>query len=253
MIYDMIQLSTDGFRRGSSAYPNEGPVRMVRLSPYWIDRLPVTNADFSLFISAAGYSTHRFWSEAGWDFIHREAIKEPLYWNDDHWNQPNHPVTGVSWWEAMAYACFIGKTLPTEAQWEYAAGGGLRTYPWGDEYPDASRANYAPGCEPTELRRASTAVDAHPAGIAWSGCLDMAGNVGEWCLDAISTSYEWDTIGIDPVNTANVTAPRILRGGSGLHDEDALRCASRDYYSPGLRDNIVGFRCVINLFGDATP
>lgn len=241
----MILLQTPGFARGSTLFPNEGPVRQVALSPYLIDRLPVTNAQFAAFVAKDGYRTRRFWTEAGWRFIQDNALAEPNYWNDPHWNAPDLPVTGISWWEARAYASFVGKSLPSEAQWEYAAGFGTHTYPWGEDAPTAEHANFAPSCEPEELRRRGTAVEGLVHNHAASGCRDMAGNVGEWCLDNVSASYDWDPGGADPVFETREEDPHILRGGSGLHDEDALRCASRDHYTPALRDNITGLRCVV--------
>ncbi len=239
---DLVYIVPKPFKRGSDRFDNEGPVRYVVLSPFWIGRYPVTNHRYAEFIAAGGYATSRYWIDEGFDYVKNHGLVAPLYWDDEHFNQPMQPVTGVSWWEAMAYAAFRGMTLPTEAQWEYAAGLGARVYPWGDEEPSLSRANYAPACEPAELRRSTTPVDAHPEGVSASGCWDMAGNVHEWCLDKASTDYGWDTTGFDPMYDAGVNRARIVRGGSGLHDEDCLRCSSRDFYEPELRDNIVGIR-----------
>jgi len=241
---DMIRLETDGYLRGSDLFFNERPKRMVALSPFLIDRLPVTNARFGRFVEAGGYSNPKYWTEAGWAFIRSKDIHAPNYWDNPHWNAAGMPVTGVSWWEAMAFARFEGKTLPTEAQWEYAAGYGERTYPWGEGEPSPQHANFAPGCEPAELYRRATGVEMLPLNYSASGCRDMAGNIGEWCLDNASNDYTWDKIGRDPVYLTKETEAHIVRGGSGLHDEDCLRCASRDNYAAGLRDNIVGLRCV---------
>lgn len=223
------------------------PVVEIKLSPYWVDKYPVTNARFSEFISSGGYHCEELWTGPGWDFIRSKEITEPLYWNDDAWNQRDQPVTGVSWWEALAFARFEGKTLPTEAQWEYAAGKGEAIYPWGNSAPTAELANYAPGCEPSDLHRKSTVVTAHPRAISRTGCYDMAGNLSEWCIDNISPNYSWDFYRENPVFLNKEDLPHVVKGGSGLHDEDCLRCSSRDYYSPEIRDNIVGIRCVINV------
>jgi formylglycine-generating enzyme required for sulfatase activity len=72
----------------------------------------------------------------------------------------------------------------------------------------------------------------------------MAGNLAEWCIDNHSTNFAWDSSGDNPVHLSDENLPHVVKGGSGLHDADCLRCSSRDYYSPSLRDNIVGMRCV---------
>jgi len=243
---DMIRLDGARFHRGSNLFSNEAPVREVSLSPFWIDRYPVTNAQFARFIEADGYLNSGLWTDLGWEFITSRSIREPNYWTDPLWNAPDRPVTGVGWWEAMAYACFVGKALPSEAQWEYAAGFGERTYPWGESSPTDVHANFAPGCEPDELDRQSMPVDHYALNLAPSGCRDMSGNIGEWCLDNASPDHAWDKSGVNPVFITQESKPHIVRGGSGLHDEDCLRCTSRDYYAPTLRDNIVGLRCVRN-------
>ncbi len=247
-VANMIQLVSVDFKRGSKIYVNEKPIKFVRLSPYWIDKFPVTNEDYAHFINEGGYKRNNLWTDLGWNFINKTKSYQPRYWNDPCWNQSRQPVTGVSWWEAMAYARFVGKTLPTEAQWEFAAGGGKDTYPWGEISPNGNLANYAPGCEPLELKRSSTSVDQFVDGVSNSGCWDMAGNIGEWCIDNVSADYTWDFYGENPVYMTSESHDHIVRGGSGLHDEDTLRCASRDYYPPTLRDNIVGIRCVLNTF-----
>ncbi|MCC4113753.1 formylglycine-generating enzyme family protein [Aromatoleum toluclasticum] len=242
----MVFIDDAVFKRGSSSYKNEMPISEIRLSPYWIDIYPVTNQRFARFIEIGGYQRQEYWTDEGWAFIKNMPVKLPLYWHDPLWNQPAQPVTGVSWWEAMAFAKFECKTLPTEAQWEYAAGLGIDLYPWGDSPPTPELANYARGCEPADVRRRSTRVDQHPRAVSRAGCHDMAGNLHEWCIDNSTPNYAWDFYCVDPVRLENEELPHIVRGGSGLHDEDCLRCTSRDYYSPEIRDNIVGIRCVIN-------
>jgi len=244
----MIHVPSGPFLMGSEESPNESPAREVFLSAYYIDKYPVTNAQYQIFIEDGGYERAELWSKLAWEFIAERKFKHPLYWLDDHWNAPDHPVTGISWWEALAYAHYAGKTLPTEAQWECAARGrDGRRFPWGDEDPTASRANYAEDCDPSELRRRSTIVTAFPGGASPWGCMDMAGNIGEWCMDNASNDYSWDITSRNPRYWVGEQADHIVRGGSGLHNEDYLRCSSRDYYPPTLRDNIVGLRCVINI------
>lgn len=244
----MILIPAGSFRRGSQESPNEGPVRDVHLCAYYVDRYPVTNREYRAFIDAGGYHTRSYWTPTGWEFIQARRIERPLYWNDPHWNGEDQPVTGLNWWEAKAYARFAGKQLPSEAQWECAARGhDGRRFPWGDAEPTPAHATYAVDCDPAELQRRATPVSACPAGASPWGCMDMAGNVGEWCLDNASQDYGWDLTCTDPLFWIGEEADHIVRGGSGLHNEDYLRCSSRDYYPPTLRDNLVGFRCVINI------
>ncbi|MFM0324085.1 SUMF1/EgtB/PvdO family nonheme iron enzyme [Caballeronia glebae] len=212
----MIFVTGAIFCRGSRNSKNEMPVTEVKLSPYWIDTYPVTNARFVRFIESEGYHDAAYWTTMGWDFVQSHHIVKPLYWDDVVWNQPDQPVTGVSWWEALAFAKFEGKTLPTEAQWEYAAGKGEAIYPWGSASPIEKFANYAPGCEPSELRRRSTSVYAHPAGVSQIGCHDMAGNLNEWCIDNFSLSYLWDFYRENPVHLNAEDGPHIVKGGSGV-------------------------------------
>jgi gamma-glutamyl hercynylcysteine S-oxide synthase len=243
----MIIIPAGILLRGSPHSPDEQPVNEVTLNQFSIDKYPVSNRQFQDFVDSGGYSDRSFWTELGWDFIQQNKIHLPNYWSDPHWNQVNHPVTGVSWWEALAFANFSGKTLPTEAQWEYACKGkDQRAYPWGDDFPDASYANFAPDCDPLELNRSSTPVDYYPKNQSYFGCLDMAGNLAEWCLDNASTNYSWDAIRNNPIYITSEKDYHTVRGGCGLHNEEFLRCTSRDNYPPSLRDNLVGFRCVIN-------
>ena len=244
---DMVYIESGPFIMGSDESPNEKPCRTVELAPFYIDRYPVTNRAYRQFIEDGGYRTPKHWSADGWNFVQARNLQFPLYWLDDHWNADVQPVTGVSWWEACAFAKYLGKQLPTEAQWENAARGtDGRRYPWGDDEPTAEHALYAIDCDPTELRRRSASVYAFPLGASPCGGMDFAGNVGEWCQDNASANYVWDITCLDPRYWTAEEDDHIVRGGSGLHNEDYLRCSSRDYYPPTLRDNIVGFRCVID-------
>jgi len=163
---------------------------------YRIGRYPVTNAEYGRFITAGGYQERRWWTEHGWAYSQRERWTEPRYWNNAERNQPTQPVVGVNWWECAAYSAWLAEIgraaswlptydairLPTSLEWERAARGtDQRRYPWGDEPPDAERANY----DATGVGQ-STAVGCFPAGAAACGALDLAGNVLEW----MSTPFE---------------------------------------------------------------
>ncbi len=132
------------------AYDSELGAHEVELRPFWIDRAPVTNREFAEFVEDKGYRSRKPWSPAGWEWREREGVSAPLYWeeSDDGWKRihfgrrkplpPDEPVQHVSWYEADAYARWAGKRLPTEIEWERAAGWhsheGKFRYPWGQEW-----------------------------------------------------------------------------------------------------------------------
>lgn len=244
----MLLVSGSTYQRGSLLSPDEQPVIGVVLSPFFMDIHPVTNQEYRIFIEQSGYYDSEYWSEEGFSFIKEKSIVEPLYWRELNWNGNKQPVTGVSWYEAQAYANFVGKKLPTESQWEYAAkGNDTRLYPWGNSIPSLDIANFAPDCEPSEFNRRSTGWDAHLQNRSPFGCVDMAGNLAEWCIDNYFPNYSWDEGKIDPIYLSRQDDDHVVRGGSGLHDEDYMRCTCRDNYPPTVRDNIIGFRCVKNM------
>ena len=111
---NLIVIPGDTFTRGSHESPDEEPVIKVTLDSYAIDKTPVTNQEYRKFIEKGGYDNPSFWTPQGWNYIKTNKIERPNYWFDKHWNQDNHPVTGVSWWEAKAYAKFTLITLRTE-------------------------------------------------------------------------------------------------------------------------------------------
>ena len=159
----------------------------------------------------------------------------------------DHPVTWVSWYAAMAYAEWVGKRLPTEAEWEYAARGGLagKKYPWGDAEPTPADANYDEHVD-----------DTTPVGRYADngyGLYDMAGNVWEWCLDA---AYDEDFYAasddsrnpiaggeVDNFTTIPTDSSRVQRGGSWTNVAQHLRVANRLWNSPTLTYVNNGFRC----------
>jgi formylglycine-generating enzyme required for sulfatase activity len=156
------------------------------------DIYPVTNRQFAAFIKDKGYGKDKFWSPKGLQWRTENKISKPELWGDDKWNQPEHPVVGVSYYEAEAFAKWSGKTLPTEVQWERAARStDGRKYPWGEEFDHEKCNTKESGIEKT------TRVTRYPNGISPDGCYDMAGNVWEWT----TSKYDEDMM--------------VLRGGSG--------------------------------------
>lgn len=132
---DMVEVPKGPFLYG------ENNTRETIDHDYWIDRYPVTNEKYRAFILADGYANQAYWSAIGWKWKTTNSIAGPQYWDDPQWNEADHPVVGVSYYEAEAYATWAGKRLPTEGEWEKAARGeDGRQYPWGEEF-DEKRCN----------------------------------------------------------------------------------------------------------------
>ena len=117
---EMVKVEQGDFIMGSNeinALDNESPAHKVYLDTYWIDRFPVTCGQYYQFIEAGGYDQRQYWSDAGWQWLQNHPVSHPLYWSNlEDWL--NHPVCGINYYEAEAYAKFVNKRLPTEAEWE---------------------------------------------------------------------------------------------------------------------------------------
>ncbi|MBN1218748.1 MAG: SUMF1/EgtB/PvdO family nonheme iron enzyme [Anaerolineae bacterium] len=223
----------------------------VTLPAYKMSRYPVTNAQFKAFVEAGGYQEAAFWTEAieAGDWRKGQVKRSvPFFesgdvkWRDEWANAPydygspfnlaNHPVVGVNWYEALAFCRWLSAQLgeqvilPDETQWEKAArGDDGREYPWGDE-ADPEWANY----DETGLG-ATSAVGCFGGGVSPYGCLDMAGNVWEWCQDWYDEDKDF----------------RVLRGGSWLSYQFSARCSYRGSRWPlNVRDYDFGFRLVVS-------
>ena len=242
---NLIRILAGQFERGSKTEKNSQPVRQIRLDEYLIGKYPVTNQEYREFIKAGGYQNRKLWSKAGWQWRKGADINEPLYWHHRKWNGPNFPVVGVSWYEAEAYCNWLhSKTdkeyrLPTEAEWEKAARGteGF-VYPWGDEW----HSEYCNSVE-SQLGRSS------PVGIFLSGkspygCLDLAGNVWEWCIDWYDEDYYRQNPIQNPLGPVSGEF-RVLRGGSWVSQAEYLRSSCRNRGNPDSRRNDFGFRVVV--------
>lgn len=189
---------------------------------YWIDKYPVTNEKYRAFIEADGYEKQQSWSAEGWQWKTKNNITGPEYWNDVKWNKGDHPVVGVSYYEAEAYAKWAGKRLPTEQEWEKAVRGeDGRQYPWGEEFDKTRCNNGESGIGHT------TPVTQYPNGVSPYGCYDMVGNVSEWC----SSWYD------------DCHSMRVLRGGSWNYPPGLLRASVRIYGGYADSQHIgLGFR-----------
>ncbi len=253
--HEMIEIPAGEFEQGSNsiaALDNERPRHSVYLDTYSIDRYPVTCGQYRTFIEAGSYQNSNWWSTSGWQWLQSQAIAQPLYWtNDPIWD--NHPVYGVSWYEAEAYARFVGKRLPTEAEWEKAASwdeiAGVRhTYPWGEAVP-STQCNHFPieyfPSSPYLSSLQTTPVDAYPSGQSAYGCYDFLGNVWEWTASVFQgyqgfASYPYAGYS----KTYFDGQHRVLKGGSWATRPWALRCSFRNWYYPDVRQILAGFRCV---------
>lgn len=277
----MVGLDGGTFLMGhdlDEGYPDdgEGPMHEVQVSPFLIDATTVSNTLYSEFVDATGYRTE---SETfGWSFVFggflpddfpptRAAAQTP-WWRaveGSDWRHPegphtdiadrmDHPVTHVSWNDAVAYAGWAGKRLPTEAEWEYAARGGLvqNRYPWGDERePGGShRMNVWQGNFPNENTLADGFAGTAPASSFLPngyGLHNMTGNVWEWCSDWFDPSAYRSSSGPDPSGPAQGTH-RVMRGGSYLCHESycyRYRVAARSANTPDSAAGNIGFRCVM--------
>jgi sulfatase modifying factor 1 len=255
----------------------EGPVRPVVVSPFSMDVVPVTNMHFAEFIAATGYRTEaeRFgWSFVFWSHIDAgrfsslvdDTVAQAPWWckvSGASWKAPegpgsmiderqDHPVVHVSYHDASAYAAWAGKQLPTEAEWEYAARGGLeqKIFPWGDELEPGGRhmCNVWQG----EFPRNDTAEDGYAGSCPVRafpangyGMYSMIGNVWEWTADWFGTQHARGET-TDPRGPANGTN-KVMKGGSFLcHASycNRYRIGARSKNTPDSSASNIGFRCV---------
>ena len=226
----MVLIPAGQFQMGSD---DERPARIVQVDAFYLDEYEVTNAQFKAFVDAnPNWQKDRIAKR-----FHNGTYLKHWNGNDYPSGTANHPVTHVSWYAAMAYAEWVGKRLPTEAEWEYAARGGVAdmNYPWGDTI-STRQANY------NNHVGSTTTVGRYAANDY--GLYDMAGNVWEWCLD------EYDNTGGETIQwlSDNFTSipddsSRVLRGGSWLASALHLRVATRSKSTPALTYEDLGFRC----------
>jgi iron(II)-dependent oxidoreductase len=273
---EMIEVPACEFEMGAIwedrfAYDNELPAHTVFVPAFKIDRAPVTNEEFARFVAEGGYTRREFWTEEGWSWREKEDWQHPLYWSRDSasstssststtstssasssWRvramfgeeslPPGHPVSGISWYEAQAFARFAGKRLPTEAEWERAASWDAdhkqkRLYAWGDDDPSDARCNFDLNFWGT------TPVGAFADGASAVGCLDMTGNIWEWTSSKFA-GYpnfrafpypEYSEVWFDEDH-------RILRGGSWATHSSVLRTSFRNFFRRHFRIAFAGLR-----------
>jgi iron(II)-dependent oxidoreductase len=249
-----------GFEMGTStepwAYDNERPAHEVDVPAFWIDTAPVTNADYLTFVDAGGYDDPRWWTADGWKWRQEAELEHPQFWRRDGagqwersrfgWIEPlpgAEPVQHVCWYEADAYAHWAGKRLPTETEWEKAASwdpvaGRKRRYPWGDDGPDAGRANLG------QRHFGPAAVGAYPAGASAYGCVQMLGDVWEWTASDFTPYPGFVAHPYKEYSEVFYGSEyKVLRGGSWATHPTAIRATFRNWDYPIRRQIFSGFRC----------
>lgn len=256
---EMVRVEEGSFQMGavwnSFAYDNELPPHTIQVPAFKIDKLLTTNEEYAEFIMEGGYERREWWSDEGLRWRERENWKFPLSWTqlNGNWRvktmfdegvlEAGHPVVGVSWYEAEAYARFRDKRLPSEAEWEKAASwDALREhkgrFAWGDEWPSIKLCNF------DNRFWGTTAVGSFPEGASASGCLDMTGNVWEWTSDSFA-GYpgfkpfpypEYSEVWFDGDH-------RVLKGGSWATRASVLRISFRNFFRRHFRIAFAGIRC----------
>ncbi|GAA2093693.1 ergothioneine biosynthesis protein EgtB [Actinomadura alba] len=271
-----VLIKAGPFEMGTSDDPwaldNERPGHIVDLPAYFIDATPVSCADHLAFMAAGGYDDERWWHPDGWDWRRRTGRRAPGFWfrEGGQWLRRrfgriepvplDEPVQHVCWYEADAYARWAGKRLPTEAEWEKAARwdpatGRSRRHPWGDEPPDASRANLA-----QRLLRPSP-VGSHPEGASPQGVRQLLGDVWEWTSSDFrgypgfrSFPYrEYSEVFFTGATGPHDGGYKVLRGGSWATHPSVGRSTFRNWDHPIRRQIFAGFRCARSVGGDLPP
>lgn len=246
---DMVPIPAGEFLMGcnnNDALRNEKPQHTVYVNAFYMDMYEVTNIEYKKFIDAnPDWGKNSILSE-----YHNGNYLLPWDGNDYPKGKTYHPVVYVSWYAAMAYAQWVGKRLPTEAEWEKASRGGLndKKYPWGN-FRNPSKANYG------NYVRGTTPVGNYSPNDY--GLYDVSGNVWEWCLDAYDPNFYDGSPHENPIsgesltdianNFMDIKTRRVLRGGARSSKHDYIRVTYRGSGDPtGTSDN-VGFRCIRTL------
>jgi formylglycine-generating enzyme len=276
----LIPLEAATFRMGNGradGYDDDGerPVRNVQVGPLAVAPTAVTNAEFAEFVDATGWVTDG--ERYGWSFVFGGLLPDDFsdtrgvaaapWWRqvyEAHWrrpegphssvdDRPDHPVVQVSWNDAVAYCDWAGSRLPTEAEWEYAARGGLdqQPFPWGDELEPGGehRMNVWQGEFPAHNTEADGWYGTAPVKTYVPngyGLFEMTGNVWEWCADWYSSvTYQRDVA--DHPTGPPTGEQRVMRGGSYLCHASycrRYRVDARSSSEPDSSAGNVGFRIV---------
>ena len=239
----------------TAAYDNERPQHEIDLAPFAIDAFPVSNADYLEFMRDGGYARRDLWSEAGWAWRNESRAEAPKYWTRDGgaWCvrvmdrvtavDPALPLCHVCYHEAEAFARFAGKRLPTELEWEVAAGwdasaGRMQIFPWGDEPATPDRANV------DQLSFSTAPSGAYEHNWSPLGCYGMIGDVWEWTSSDFQPYPGYRTFPYPEYSEMFFGSEyKVLRGGSWATRPGAVRNSFRNWDYPIRRQIFAGFRC----------
>ena len=229
---------------------DEKPAHRVTISkPFWLARYPVTNAQYARYMAAdfrsSGGSPESSQNPNRDNAADQQASRlsyksqQPAFWNDRRFNQPEQPVVGVSWDDAVAFAKWAQGRLPTEAEWEYACRAGTTTeYSFGDDAARLGEYAWFGNNSDQQTQPVGTKMP-----NAW-GLYDMHGNVWEWCQDYYNSGYYKQSPEVDPAGPS-MASYRVFRGGSWGHGAANCRSACRISITPDFRLNDLGFRLAL--------
>src|SRR5262245_48994054 len=251
--FDWVLIPADVFLMGSDpmrdplALDNERPQHRLYLPAYRLARMPITVAQFDTFVGVTNYQTTAerqgfMWTFNGaeWRKVDGACWRHPCGPDDDVRQKSQHPVTGVSWHDAIAFCGWAGVRLPSEAEWEKGARGtDGRIFPWGNDPPEPARGNFGGHVGDT------TPVGAYPNGASPYGLLDMTGNVREWLQtqwgpygDVPAYGYPYDPADGREAMTAPDDVCRCMREGNLFNSVRGVRCAYRHANHPLHADNV---------------
>ncbi len=242
----MLYVATGSFWRGDEkGKESEQPVNKVYINGFYIDKYELTNAQYLRFVEETGYNP-------------------PVYIAKKEFSELKQPVVGINWYDAQRYAKWAQKRLPTEAEWEKAAKGGLmvpdwqgqdipvklienplpkRIYPWGNEKPEKKEYRVSNYKAKSDSYIHPAPVNVFSEGASPYGCLNMAGNVWELCQDKFDPEFYKTLIYTDPVGPSTETIrQRVCRGGSWGSDESQITCFNRFSLDANYKGNSVGVR-----------
>jgi len=244
---------------GNFGWDNEFEAHTVEVPAFEVDQYKVTNGQYLEFIAAGGYGKHGLWSGEGWNWKTEQCITHPSFWSKDgdRWLYrtmfdvvplPLDWPVYVSQAEASAYAQWVGKSLPTEAQWQRAAygavtgstNGSINQYPWGDDLPNADHGNFDfHSWDPT-------VVNAFPKGRSGFGVDDMLGNGWEWTSTVFAPFTGFQAFPFYRGYSADFFDGKhfVMKGGSARTAACMLRATFRNWFQPHYQYVYAGFRCV---------